>query len=37
MNTANHLGKSAALDRLMVFSGNGTPRLAQDVAKHLGL
>src|ERR1051325_3039894 len=37
MNTANHLGKSAALDRLMIFSGNGTPKLAQDVAKHLGL
>ena len=27
----------AALDRLMVFTGNASPRLAQDVAKHLGL
>jgi len=25
------------LDRLMIFSGNATPRLAQDVAKHLSL
>ncbi len=28
---------STALERLMVFAGNGTPRLAQDVAKHLNL
>ncbi len=27
----------AALDRLMVFTGNASPKLAQDVAKHLGL
>jgi ribose-phosphate pyrophosphokinase len=27
----------AALDRLMVFTGNANPKLAQDVAKHLGL
>jgi ribose-phosphate pyrophosphokinase len=26
----------AALDRLMVFTGNANPKLAQDVAKHLG-
>src|SRR5213082_2919401 len=31
MNTA------APLDRLMVFTGNANPRLAQDVAKHLNL
>src|SRR5258706_3484666 len=28
---------SAALDRLMVFTGNANARLAQDVAKHLNL
>src|SRR6195256_2084700 len=28
---------SAPLDRLMVFTGNANPRLAQDVAKHLNL
>src|SRR5215510_1909829 len=28
---------NAPLDRLMVFSGNATPRLAQEVAKHLNL
>ena len=28
---------AAALDRLMIFTGNANPRLAQDVAKHLGL
>jgi ribose-phosphate pyrophosphokinase len=27
----------AAMDRLMVFTGNANPRLAQDVAKHLNL
>src|SRR3954466_7331816 len=27
----------AALDRLMIFTGNASPRLAQDVAKHLNL
>src|SRR5688572_32765918 len=26
-----------ALDRLMVFTGNANPRLAQEVAKHLNL
>jgi ribose-phosphate pyrophosphokinase len=26
-----------AMDRLMVFTGNANPRMAQDVAKHLGL
>src|SRR6185503_16513493 len=34
MNTAMN---SAALDRLMVFTGNANPRLAQEVAKHLNL
>src|SRR5262245_22403089 len=28
---------NAPLDRLMVFSGNATPRLAQEVVKHLNL
>src|ERR1041384_6671959 len=28
---------SAALDRLMIFTGSAIPRLAQDVAKHLNL
>ena len=28
---------NAAMDRLMVFAGNATPRLAQEVAKHLNL
>src|SRR5512144_1299276 len=37
MNTVNHMGKSAPLDRLMVFAGNAVPRLAQEVAKHLNL
>src|SRR5437868_14899465 len=38
MNTAmNHLDKAAPLDRLMVFTGNANPRLAQEVAKHLNL
>ena len=36
MNT-HALNSSAALDRLMVFTGNANPRLAQDVAKYLGL
>ena len=34
MNTGMN---SAALDRLMVFTGNANPRLAQEVAKHLNL
>ncbi len=34
MNTGMN---SAALDRLMVFTGNANARLAQDVAKHLNL
>src|ERR671929_156765 len=34
MNTGMN---SAALDRLMVFTGNANPRLAQDVAKHLNI
>lgn len=38
MNTAmGRMGNGAPpLDRLMVFTGNANPRLAQDVAKHLG-
>jgi ribose-phosphate pyrophosphokinase len=28
---------NAPLDRLMVFTGNANPRLAQEVAKHLNL
>ena len=28
---------NAPLDRLMIFTGNANPRLAQDVAKHLNL
>ena len=34
MNTGMN---SAALDRLMVFTGNANARLAQDVVKHLNL
>jgi len=38
MTAMNHTGmQSAPLDRLMIFAGNATPRLAQDVAKHLNL
>src|SRR5215471_4733545 len=40
MNTVNHIvhgADSGALDRLMVFTGNANPRLAQEVAKHLNL
>jgi ribose-phosphate pyrophosphokinase len=40
MNTVNQLvhgANSGVLDRLMVFTGNANPRLAQDVAKHLNL
>jgi ribose-phosphate pyrophosphokinase len=33
----NPLTPHAAMDRLMVFTGNANPRMAQDVAKHLGL
>jgi ribose-phosphate pyrophosphokinase len=35
----NRLANSpaSAMDRLMVFAGNATPRLAQEVAKHLNL
>jgi ribose-phosphate pyrophosphokinase len=38
MNTAmGRMGNGAPpLDRLMVFTGNANPRLAQEVAKHLG-
>ncbi len=32
-----NLGPSRALDRLMVFTGNANPRLAQDVVKHLNI
>src|SRR5215207_2537318 len=38
MTAMNHTGmNSAALDRLMVFTGNANPRLAHEVAKHLNL
>jgi ribose-phosphate pyrophosphokinase len=38
MTAMNHTGmNSAALERLMVFTGNANARLAQDVAKHLNL
>src|SRR5215207_7949830 len=38
MTAMNHTGmNSAALERLMVFTGNANPRLAQEVAKHLNL
>src|SRR3954454_369261 len=38
MTAMNHNGmQSAALDRLMVFTGNANARLAQEVAKHLNL
>ena len=38
MNAMNHVGSAAAqLERLMVFTGNANPRLAQEVARHLNL
>src|SRR5919106_2452349 len=38
MNTAMTAGMSSPpLERLMLFTGNANPRLAQDVAKHLNL
>src|SRR5262245_62441141 len=37
MNTMTHGASAAPLERLMVFTGNANPRLAQDVAKHLNL
>src|SRR6266850_1464140 len=37
MTTGINTGHSAALDRLMVFTGNANPRLAQEVARHLNL
>src|SRR3954469_20053309 len=37
MTTGINSGRGVALDRLMVFSGNASPRLAQEVAKHLNL
>src|SRR6185436_6273822 len=38
MNSAmGHMASAPPLDRLMVFTGNANPRLAQDVAKHLNL
>jgi len=33
----NPLTPHVSMDRLMVFTGNANPRMAQDVAKHLGL
>jgi ribose-phosphate pyrophosphokinase len=32
-----NLPSKVLLDRLMIFTGNANPRLAQDVAKHLGI
>jgi ribose-phosphate pyrophosphokinase len=32
-----NLPPKVLLDRLMIFTGNANPRLAQDVAKHLGI
>src|SRR5213082_1333575 len=37
MTAINAAMNSAALERLMVFTGNANARLAQDVAKHLNL
>src|SRR5258707_13116289 len=37
MTTGINTGHGVALDRLMVFTGNASPRLAQEVAKHLNL
>ena len=37
MTTGISSGHGVALDRLMVFTGNASPRLAQEVAKHLNL
>src|ERR1700758_2195058 len=37
MTTGINSGRGVALDRLMVFTGNANPRLAQEVAKHLNL
>ena len=33
----DRMANATPLDRLMVFTGNANPRLAQEVAKHLGL
>src|SRR5688500_12946816 len=33
----NHAGSAAPLERLMVFTGNANPRLAQEVDRHLNL
>ncbi len=32
-----NLPSKGLLDRLMIFTGNANPRLAQDVARHLGI
>jgi ribose-phosphate pyrophosphokinase len=37
MNTMTHAATAAPLERLMVFTGNAIPRLAQEVARHLNL
>src|SRR5919204_3068938 len=37
MNAMNHAGSAAQLERLMVFTGNANPRLAQEVVRHLNL
>src|SRR4249919_1944990 len=37
MTTGINASQGTALERLMVFTGNANPRLAQEVAKHLNL
>jgi len=37
MKSNNHPDAHDALERLMVFTGNANPRMAQDVARHLNL
>jgi ribose-phosphate pyrophosphokinase len=37
MNTITHGPSTAQLERLMVFTGNASPRLAQEVARYLNL
>src|ERR1044071_5332736 len=37
MNTMTHGPSAAQLERLMVFTGNANPRLAQEVARYLNL
>ena len=37
MNTVSHAGNVTPLERLMIFTGNANPRMAQEVARHLNL